>query len=105
MSLDPKKIAERLGANHVGQIPDIGGGTFGMAALTEIFKERMGGSRQGTSIRWVLSPKVPMTAETERMLIALAEKLSTPNQRVNPMELAAQLLAESIQRLANEDGR
>ena len=102
MSLDPKKIVERLGASHIGQVPDTGGGAFGMSALAEIFKERIGDSRQGTSVRWVLSLKVPMTAETERMLIALAEKLSTPNQRVNPMDLAAQLLAESVRKLANE---
>lgn len=104
MTLDPTTIAQRLGAEHRGQVPDTGGGAFGMARMAEAFKERLGsqGDRKGTSIRWVLNSKVPMSAETEKLLIALAEKLSTPEQRINPMQLAAQLLEESVQKLAKE---
>ena len=102
MALDPKKIAERMGAEHVGQTPDNGGGAFGMSRLAEVIKERSGRSRPGTSVRWILNSKVPMTPETEKMLIALAEKLTTPEKRIDPMQLAAQLLEESVQRLAKE---
>ena len=103
MTLDPKKIAERLGATYVNQAPDVDGGAFGMAHLAEIMKQRLdvrGGRRQGSAVAWLLSSKVPMSAETERLLIALAEKLSTSDRLVDPMQLAAQLLEESVQRLA-----
>ena len=105
MTLDPEKVAQRLGATFVPQAPDTDGGAFGMAHLAEVMKQRLdarGGRRQGTAFLWVLSPKVPMNPETDKLLLALPEKLSTPDRRVNPMELAAQLLAESVQRLANE---
>jgi hypothetical protein len=104
MTLDPKQIAERLGAEHVGQVPDTGG-AFGMARLAQILKERLdarGPRRPGTAVAWVLSSKVPMSAETEKLLIALAEKLSTPERQIDPTQLAAQLLEESVQSLAKE---
>ncbi|MBI1830185.1 MAG: hypothetical protein HYR84_01895 [Planctomycetes bacterium] len=105
MTLDPNKVAERLGADHIGQVPDTGGGAFGMAHLAEVMKQRLdvrGGRRRGSAIGWVLSGKVPMSTATEKLLVALAEKLSTPQQRISPMELAALLLEESVRRLANE---
>jgi hypothetical protein len=105
MTLDPRNVAARLGAEHVGQMPDIGGGAFGMARLAAALKERLEpeqGRRPGrpTNIRWVLVPKVPMSRETENQLILLAEQLSTPERRVSPMQLAAQLLEESLQKKA-----
>ena len=105
MTLDPKKVAARLGAEHVGQMPDVGGGIFGMARLAAELKERLEpapGRRPGrpTSIRWVLAPKVPMSRETQDQLILLAEQLSTPERRVSPMQLAAQLLEETLQKRA-----
>lgn len=105
MTLDPMKIAERLGAEHVGQLPETGGGAFGMARLAHLLKERLdarGSRRAGNAVAWVLSPKVPMTPETEKLLIALAEKLSTAERRIDPTQLAAQLLEESLRRLAKE---
>ena len=47
MTLDPKKIAERLGATHVGEVPDAGDGAFGMARLGAILKERLQPSPKG----------------------------------------------------------
>jgi hypothetical protein len=105
MTLDPEKIAERLGATHFAELPDVGGGAFGMAHMAQRLKERLdarGARGSGTGVGWIMSSKVPMSAETERLLIALAEKLSTPERRVNPMQLACQLLEESVQRLAQE---
>jgi hypothetical protein len=104
MTLDPKKIAERLGATHVGEVPDTGGGAFGMARLKAILQERLAPSPsnrpgQPTNVRWGLGTKVPMSRETEALLILLAEKLSTPERRVSPLQLAAQLLEESVQQL------
>ena len=101
MSLDPKRVAERLGAEHTA-LPHTGGGAFGMARLAEILKERLGHSRRGATVRWILGSKVPMTPETEKLLIALAEKLSTPERRLNPVQLAAELLEQSVQQLANK---
>jgi hypothetical protein len=70
MTLDPKKIAERLGAAHIGEVPYTGGGAFGMARLGLMLKERLEPSPglrvgQPTNVRWVLGAKVPMSRETE----------------------------------------
>ncbi len=86
-------------------MPDVGGGAFGMARLAAALKERLEpapGRRpsQPSNIRWVLFPKVPMSRETENQLILLADQLSTPERRVNPMQLAAQLLEETLQKMA-----
>ena len=108
MTLDPKVIASRLGAEHQGQVPDVGGGAFGMARLAASLKQRLepeaGGRRPGkpSNVRWVLSPKVPMSRETEDQLVLLAERLSTPQHRVSPMQLAAQLLEETLRKKAEE---
>lgn len=105
MTLDPKTVAARLGAKHVGQMADVGGGAFGMARLAAALKERLEppqGHRPGepTNIRWDRSSKVPMSRETENQLILLAEQLSTPEHRVSPMQVAAQLLEETLQKRA-----
>jgi hypothetical protein len=105
VTLEPEKIAERLGATHFAELPDVGGGAFGMAQLAKRLKERLdarGARRPGTGVGWIMNSKVPMSAETERLLIALAEKLTTPEQRVNPLQLAGQLLEESVRKLAQE---
>jgi hypothetical protein len=105
MSLDPKEVAERLGAEHIAQLPNTGGGAFGMARLAEIIKikDRFG-NMHGSSVRWIPGSKVPVSPQTEKMLIALAEKLSTPERRIEPLQLAAHLLEESVRKLANEVG-
>ncbi len=105
MTLDPRKVAARLGAEHVGQMADVGGGALGMARLAAALKERLQpaqGRRPGapSNIRWVLFPKVPMSRQTQDQLSLLAEQLSTPERRVSPMLLAAQLLEESLQKRA-----
>ncbi len=104
MMLDPEKIAARLGAAHFAELPDVGGGAFGLALLAERLKERLDSRSRphGAGVGWIMSSKVPMSPETERLLIAIAEKLSTPERRINPMQLASQLLEESVQKLAQE---
>ena len=104
MSLDREKIAKRLEATYVEHIGQVGAGAFAMAQLSARIKERLDprNVRKGTGVAWIMNSKVPMTPETERMLIALADKLSTPEQRIDPMQLAAQLLEESVQRLAQQ---
>jgi hypothetical protein len=104
MTLDPEKIAKRLGATHVAPVAISDAGAFGMAHLALTLKTRLDprGNRHGTAVGWILSSRVPISAETERLLIALAEKLSTDQRRVDPMQLAAEILEQSVQRLANE---
>ena len=107
MTLDPSRVAQRLGANHVGRLPH-GDGAFGAARLAAILRERLqvprrSGLQDVAKVRWVLRPKVPMSRETEDLLILLAQQLSTPERRVNPMELAAQLLEETVQKLTRPE--
>lgn len=104
MTLDPKSIANRLGAEHKGQCPETGGGAFGMARLAEILKDRLHTHDTGEGYGWVRT-KVPMNAATEKLLFALAAKMSTAERRIDPLQLAAQIFEESVQKLAREQSQ
>jgi hypothetical protein len=107
MAKNVRRIAERLGAKIVGQVPETGGGAFGAARLAAIIAELQArlepgqGKRPGrpTDSRWVRHPKIPMSADTERRLVRLAAKASQSGRKVSPMQLAAQILAEAVSRI------
>jgi hypothetical protein len=101
MSAGPQHLAELLGAKVVGEVPDVGGGPFGMARLAHLMHRRLTpsqGERPGrpTDVTWACRPKVPMSAATRRRLAELAAAMSTPERRVSPMQLAAQLLELAV---------
>ncbi len=102
MARNRKKLAELLGAKIVGQVPDIGGGAFGMARLAHLLHERLTpgqGKRPGrpTDATWVARPKVPMSKVTLRKLKQLAAQASSNGRKVTATQLAAQLLEEAIE--------
>jgi hypothetical protein len=106
MPLEPQEFARMLGAEIVGEIPDVGGGPCGMARLARILHQRLTpshGERPGrpTNPNWVTRCKVPMSAATAEYLAQLAEQMSTPDRRISPMQVAAQLLEEALQNLRN----
>ncbi|HLN28794.1 MAG TPA: hypothetical protein VK395_13700 [Gemmataceae bacterium] len=115
MAKNIERIARKLGAEVVCEVPEVGGGAFGMARLAGIMaalQQRLQpgqGQRPGrpTDAQWVHHPKVPMSAETEERLSRLAALASTPERKVSPMQLAAQLLEEAVARVAEQvgDGR
>jgi hypothetical protein len=41
MPITPQEFADMLGAEIVGEVPDVGGGPFGMAQLAHILHERL----------------------------------------------------------------
>jgi hypothetical protein len=99
-----EKLAESLGATVVSHVPDTGGGAFGAARLRRVVAalrarlEPSEGRRPGrpTDATWVHHSKVPMTEETVQKLVRLAELASTPERRVSPMQVAAQLLKDAV---------
>jgi hypothetical protein len=99
-----ERVAEMLGATVVGQVPETGGGAFGAARLGKLVAslqarlEPGAGRRPGrpADASWVHHSKVPMSEETVRKLVRLAELASTPERRVSPMQVAAQLLADAV---------
>ena len=104
MPKDPKGFADLLGARIVGEVPDVGGGPFGMARLARLMHQRLTpgqGERPGrpTDSTWASRPKVPMSEATQRRLAEIAEAMSTPERRVSPMQVAAQLLEEAVGRV------
>lgn len=110
MAKNREKLAALLGAKIVGQIPEVGGGAFGMARLAHILHQRLTpsqGERPGrpTDASWVHRPKVPMSEATYRTLVEIAESISTAERKVSPMQVAAQLLEETIHHIpgAEED--
>ena len=92
------------GARIVEQLPDVGGGAFGVARMAALLHQRLTpsqGERPGrpTNPTWVSRPKVPMSKATAQKLQKLATALSTPRRKVSPMQIAAQLLEEALARV------
>jgi hypothetical protein len=96
-----EQIAKDLGAKHVSTLPKVGGGAFGMARLSQLLHTRLApgaGKRPGrpTNGQWTEHRKVPMSRETLKSLRELSKYLSSEERKVSPMQLAAQLLEESV---------
>ena len=107
MPVDPHEFARMLGAEIVGEVPDVGGGPFGMARLAHILHQQLTPSRgerpgRPTNPSWTIRPKVPMSQKTARKLASIAKAMSTPERKVSPMQVAAQLLQEALARLESE---
>lgn len=104
MARNIDRIAASLGAQVVGQVPEVGGGAFGAARLAraiETLRTRLvpgEGRRPGrpSDASWVRHPKVPMSEATERRLAALAARASTDRRKVSPMQIAAQILEDAL---------
>ena len=93
-------IAEKLGAEVVGTVPEYSGGAFGVARLAQSLRGRLEpgrGKRPGrpSNPRWSKRSKVPLAEETEERLVQLARMLSDEHRRVSPMQVAAQILEEA----------
>src|SRR5260221_14161830 len=102
MAKNRQKLAKLLGAKVVGEVPEVGGGPFGMAQLAQILHRRLTpgqGERPGrpTNPNWVTRPKVPMSAATAQKPAQIAAEMSTPERKVSPMQVAAQLLEEAVE--------
>jgi hypothetical protein len=103
MTKNRDKLAQLLGAKIVGQVPDVGGGAFGLARLAHLLHARLTpsqGKRPGrpTDATWVARPKVPMSRVTLRKLKQLAARASGNGRKVTATQLAAQLLEEAIEK-------
>jgi hypothetical protein len=104
MARNIKQLADALGAEVVGKIPDVGGGAFGAARLPQVvaaLQKRLKpgcGLRPGrpTSVEWVHHPKVPMSEKTASKLRRLALRASSADRKISPMQVAAQLLEEAV---------
>jgi hypothetical protein len=98
------RLAQLLGAKIVGRVPDVGGGAFGIARLAHFLHQRLTpspGERPGrpTDPNWVVRPKVPMSQATAEKLAQIAKALSSPQRKVSPMQVAAQLVEEAVARV------
>ncbi len=104
MARNIQRIADRMGAKRVSRLPDVGGGAFGAARLMHVVQELRRsltpgqGRRPGRPTRqeWVHRPKVPMSTATKQRLTALAQKASTPERKVTPVQVAAEILEQAV---------
>jgi hypothetical protein len=104
MATNIDRIAKRLGATIVAQVPETGGGAFGASGVARIIAALRArlvpsqGHRPGrpSDASWVHHPKIPMSAQTAQRLAALAEQASTSGRKVSPMQVAAQILEEAL---------
>lgn len=101
MAKNRAKLADLLGAKIIGEVPNVGGGAFGMARLAHILHQRLvpsQGARPGrpTDAGWVERPKIPMSQTTKAKLAKLAQKASTPERKVSSMQMAAYLLEAAV---------
>ena len=86
----------------VAKLPESGGGAF-CAARLAAFRARLQpqvGLRPGVPLRvpGSVRRKIPMSPATYEKLQQLATSISDPDRKVSPMQLAAQLLEQSLQR-------
>ena len=82
MARNRERLAALLGAKIAGQVPDVGGGAFGMARLAHVLHRRLTPSRgerpgRPTNPNWVVRPKVPMSAATAEKFHAGANATRT----------------------------
>ena len=110
MSEQLNRIRKKLGADFSTEVTDVGGGAFGAARMAGIIARLQTrlvpsqGLRPGrpTDPTWVESPKVPMSAATLERLSRFAATTSVGGRKISPMQLAAQLLEESLARLEQQ---
>ena len=105
MAKNVKQIAKALGAKIGEPVLDTGGGAFGMAWLAASLSSRLEpiqGKRPGrpSDPTWVYSRKVPMKEETLDRLEEIAASVSTRDRKVSPMQVAAQLLEQSLDQVS-----
>lgn len=104
MAKNIEEIADLLGAEIVGKVPDVGGGSLGAARLAHIVRDRLTpgeGRRPGrpSVAAWTRRPKVPMSEATIEKLKRLATAISSPRRKVSPMQVAAQILEEAVKKV------
>lgn len=85
MAENVNAIAAKLGAVVVGQVPNASGGAFGAAKLANDVVRLRAETRH-----------VCIAGATLEKLTRIAERASTPERKVDPMEVAAQLLEEAV---------
>jgi hypothetical protein len=84
----------------------IGINSFGMSRLAAILRTRLEpgqGRRSGrpSDPVWILQRKVPMSQATLERLTQLAKSISMAERKVSPMQVAAQLLEDSLNRVSS----
>jgi len=102
-----QRIAKDIGAKHVGTLPAVGGGAFGMARLAQVLHSLLApgvGKRPGrpTNGEWTERCKVPMSAQTLASLKELSTQLSTTERKISPMQVAAELLEQGVLTMASQ---
>lgn len=85
MAENVSAIAAKLGAVVVGRVPDTGGGAFGAAKL----------AHDVARLRAEARP-VRIAGVTLEKLARIAERASTPERKIDPLEVAARLLEEAV---------
>jgi hypothetical protein len=104
MAKNINRIAEQLGAEVVGKVPDAGPGAFGAARLARCIQSLQTrlvpgqGKRAGrpSDASWGRHPKIPMSEATRQRLLRLAERASAGGRKVSPMQIAAQILEDAL---------
>ena len=85
MAENIQNIAAKLGAVVVGHLPEVGGGAFGAAKV----------ACDVARLRAEMGP-VRITNDTLEKLTRIAERVSTADQKVDPLDVAAKLLEEAV---------
>lgn len=83
----------------------LSGGLGRLAASLRLTLQPSQGQRPGrpTNPSWDTHRKIPMSAETLTQLEAVAEAISSNERRVSPMQVAALLLEQAVERVGNQN--
>jgi hypothetical protein len=99
---DIEEIAKLLGANIVGEVPDVGGGAFAAAHLGKLYQNRMEEIRNQSGNIAKKNLELPVNEGMIRALDCLAGLLSTPDKIITSAQLAAGLLKGAAIQILNE---
>lgn len=110
MAKNIKRIAKKLDATIGQPVMETGGGAFGMARLSAVLAARLQpsqGKRPGrpSDPSWSQYAKVPISDDTMARLTQIAESVSTRERRISPMQVAAQILEEGLDRISCQEKR
>lgn len=100
MNSQVRKIAGKLKARTVAELPDVGGGAFGAARLAALRAKLQ--PQQGVRVgrptvgEWSIRRKIPMSPQTYSRLQELAQNASDENRKISPMQLAGELLEQCL---------
>jgi hypothetical protein len=113
MSEEMDRIQKIMNPDFSTLFPHVGGGAFGASRIASIITQLQSRLVPNQDLRlerpselnWVESPKIPMSKQTIAKLKLLAVQASHGERIISPMQIAAQILEDSLSQLTLKESQ